>query len=477
MNAAALAFAYLRRRPLNTVLNMALLAIGVATVLILMLFAEQLRGALERDARGVDMVVGAKGSPMQLVLSSVFHVDIPTGNIRLEDARALADDPMIGEAIPLALGDNYRGWRIVGAGYGYPELFGARLARGALWRAPLEATLGARVASDSDLEVGSRFVGAHGVAEGGAAHDETPYRVVGVFAPTDSVLDRLILTSVESVWEVHSHHDETEDEDHDDHGEDHDDAHDEDHDDAHGEDHDDAHGEDHDDAHDEDHDDAHGEDRDDAHDEDHDDAHGEDRGEAGETPADGALALPRGGPDREVTALLVRLRNPVGAAVLPRRIAAETPMQAALPGFEIARLMQMIGFGIDGFRAFAWVLMASAGLGIFAALSGALAQRRYDIAVMRALGAGRGAVLRQVLLEGCLLAGAGAVLGLALGHAAAEIAGVWLWREYGMRLDGLVWVAGEIWLPVAALALGAAAAAVPALQAWRIDVSDVLARG
>ena len=458
MNAAALAFAYLRRRPLNTVLNMALLAIGVATVLLLMLFAEQLRGALERDARGIDMVVGAKGSPMQLVLSSVFHVDIPTGNIRLDDARALAADPMIGEAIPLALGDNYRGWRIVGAGYGYAELFGARLASGALWRAPLEATLGARVASDSDLEVGSRFVGAHGVAGGGAAHDETPYRVVGVFAPTDSVLDRLILTSVESVWEVHSLHDETEDEDHDDHG-------------------DDAHGEEHDDAHGEEHDDAHGEDHDDAHDDEHDDAHDEDGGEAGETPADDALALPRGGPDREVTALLVRLRNPVGAAVLPRRIAAETPMQAALPGFEIARLMQTIGFGIDGFRAFAWVLMASAGLGIFAALSGALAQRRYDIAVMRALGAGRGAVLRQVLLEGCLLAGAGAVLGLALGHAAAEAAGVWLWREYGMRLDGLVWAAGEIWLLVAALALGAAAAAVPALQAWRIDVSDVLARG
>ena len=460
MNAVALAVAYLRRRPLNTALNMALLAIGVATVLLLMLFAEQLRGALERDARGVDMVVGAKGSPMQLVLSSVFHVDIPTGNIRLDDARALAEDPMIGEAIPLALGDNYRGWRIVGAGYGYPELFGARLARGALWRAPLEATVGARAASDAGLDIGSRFVGAHGVAGGGATHDETPYRVVGVFEPTDSVLDRLILTSVESVWEVHSHHDEAEDEDHDDARGD-----------EHGDEHDDAHGEDHDDAHGEDHDDEH----DDAHGEDHDDEHGEEgRGEGHDGEA---LALPRGGPDREVTALLVRLRNPVGAAVLPRRIAAETPMQAALPGFEISRLMQMIGFGIDGFRAFAWVLMASAGLGIFAALSGALAQRRYDIAVMRALGAGRGAVLRQVLLEGCLLAGAGAVLGLALGHAAAEAAGVWLWREYGMRLDGLVWAAGEGWLLLAALALGAAAAAVPALQAWRIDVSDVLARG
>ena len=470
MNAVALAFAYLRRRPLNTALNIALLAIGVATVLLLMLFAEQLRGALERDARGIDMVVGAKGSPMQLVLSSVFHVDIPTGNIRLRDARELAADPMIGEALPLALGDNYRGWRIVGAGRAYPALFGAEVARGTLWDAPLEATVGAQVAADGRLEVGSLFVGAHGVAAGGAAHDDTPYRVVGVFAPTGSVLDRLIVTSVESVWEVHGHHDDAEDEDHgDEHGEAHDDhaeeAHEDEHGEAgHGEDHGDEHGEAHDDHDEEAHEDEHGEA---GHDEDHD----------AEASADGLLGLPHDGADREVTALLVRLRNPVGAAVLPRRIAAETPMQAALPGFEIARLMRMIGFGIDGFRAFAWVLMASAALGIFAALSGALAQRRYDIAVMRALGAGRVAVLRQVLLEGCLLAGAGAVLGLALGHAAAEAAGVWLWREYGMRLDGLVWAAGEGWLLLAALVLGAAAAAVPALQASRVDVSDVLARG
>ena len=418
MNALALSLAYLRQRPLTTALNVAMLAIGVGAVALLMLFAGQLRDTLERDARGVDMVVGAKGSPLQLVLSSVFHVDVPTGNVRLEDARALARHPMIGAALPLALGDSYRGWRIVGAEHAYPALFGAEVARGALWRAPLEATVGARAAAEGGLEVGARFVGSHGVAAGGMAHADTPYRVVGVFAPTGTVLDRLILTSIESVWRVHAPHGGA----------------------------------------------ASGE-------------RGGD-GEREDEPGGGVPLLAGGeGGDREVTALLVRLRNPVGAAVLPRLVAATTPMQAALPGFEIARLTKTIGFGVDGFRAFAYVLMASAALGIFAALSGALERRRYDIAVMRALGAGRGAILRQMLVEGCLLSTAGAALGLALGHGAALAAGGWLRREYGVGLDGLAMAAGEPLLFLAAVALGAAAALVPALRACRIDVSAALARG
>ena len=408
MNALSLSLAYLRQRPFNTALNAALLAIGVGTIALLMLFADQLRGTLERDARGIDMVVGAKGSPLQLILSSVFHADVPTGNVRLGDARALAGDPMIDRALPLALGDSFRGWRIVGTVPAYPALFGAEVARGALWRAPLEATVGARVAAEAGLDVGAAFVGSHGLAIGGAAHAETPYRVVGVFAPTGAVLDRLILTSEESVWTVHGQHA----------------------------------------------------------------AAGGDAG--GAPPADAALVA--GDPDREITALLLRLRNPIAAAILPRRINMTTPMQAALPGFEIARLMRTVGFGIEGFRAFAWVLVASAGLGIFAALSGALAQRRRDIAVMRALGAGRGAILRQMVLEGCLLSGAGAVLGVALGHAAAEAAGGWLWREHGLRHEGFAWAPGEAWLIAAAVAVGAAAALVPALQACRVDVSDTLAR-
>ncbi|HEX9645869.1 MAG TPA: ABC transporter permease [Alphaproteobacteria bacterium] len=423
MNALALSLAYLRRRPLNTVLNLLLLAIGVGTISLLLLFSDQLQERLARDAQGVDMVVGAKGSPMQLILSSVFHIDVPTGNVRIADARPLTENRMIEQVIPLALGDSFRGFRIVGTERAYADNYSAELAEGAWWQASMEATVGSVAAAQAGLGVGTSFVGSHGLAEGGAMHGEHPYRVVGVMAPTGTVLDRVILVSVESVWDVHEIH----------HG---------------GE----AEGEDH-------------------------DAHESAAGSAGDGSRESASVLETGDDDLELTALLVRFRNPIGAATMPRQINMTTPMQAALPGYEIARLMQMIGIGLDGFRAFAAVLVVSAGLGIFTALYNALAQRRYDIAVMRSLGASRGAILRQILLEGTLLAFAGGLLGLILGHAVAEVAGAWLWREHQIYLRGLAWDADEGWLAVMALLLGAVAALLPALQAYRIDISRVLARG
>ncbi len=416
MNALALAIAYLRRRPLNTALNLLLLAIGVGTIALLLLFTDQLQKRLQRDADGIDMVVGAKGSPMQLILSSIFHVDIPTGNVSLGNAQTLAANAMVREIIPLALGDSFRGYRIVGSEQNYPAHYRAELADGAWWQEPLEATIGATVSSEGGLVIGDIFAGAHGMASGGAQHAETPYRVVGVMAPTGTVLDRLILTSIESVWEVHAIHDEEAD----------------------------------------------------AHD---------DTEHIVESQSGSGGVLAHGDPDQEVTALLVKFRNPIAAAQLPRQINMQTPMQAALPGYEIARLMQLVGAGIDGFRAFAVVLVISAGLGIFAALYNALAQRRYDIAVMRALGATRGTILRQILLEGVLLAVVGAVLGLLLGHGTAALAGSWLRQEHQIHLVGLTWVHEEIWLIVMAVALGAVAALLPALQAYRIDISKVLARG
>ncbi len=414
MNALQLSLAYLRRRPLNTALNVLVLAIGIGTIALLLLFSDQLKQRLHRDSGGIDMVVGAKGSPMQLILSSVFHLDIPTGNVKIADARALLANPMVRELIPLALGDSFRGWRIVGSEPSYPALYRAELAAGRWWQAPREATVGAVAAAEAGLAPGTSFVGSHGMTAGGGAHAERPYRVVGVMAATGTVLDRLILTSIESVWDVHA---------------------------------------------------AHG---DDEHDGDEHEAAG------GST---GASVLLSGAAEAEVTALLVRFRSPIAAAKLPRLVNMTTPMQAALPGYEIARLMRLVGAGIDGFRAFAIVLVASAGLGIFTALYNALAQRRYDIAVMRSLGASRGAILRQIVLEGVLLALAGALAGLLLGHATAELAGAWLWRQHQVYLVGTTWVAEEAWLIVMAVAIGAVAALLPALQGYRIDISKVLARG
>ena len=160
---------------------------------------------MDRDAAGIDLVIGAKGSPLQLILSTVFHIDIPTGNISVADAGQVIAEPVVKRAIPLALGDSYKTFRIVGTNPAYIDLYSASLNTGRLWNAPQEAVVGAEVARITGLRPAAMFAGSHGLTEGGGGHADHPYTVVGVLKPTGSVIDRLIITSVESVWRVHEH--------------------------------------------------------------------------------------------------------------------------------------------------------------------------------------------------------------------------------------------------------------------------------
>jgi putative ABC transport system permease protein len=391
MTLFGLMLAYWRAKPLAVALTLASFALGIGTIALLLIGAASLERAATREAKGIDLVVGAKGSPIQLVLSSVFHVDVPTGNIPLEEAERLSRHPMVRKAIPLALGDSVDGHRIVGTTEAYPVHYGARLAEGRYWREPMEAVLGAQVARHDNAKVGEKFVGAHGVVGSGPAHADHPYSVVGILAPTGTVIDRLVLTGVESVWAVHAEH---------------------------------------------------------------------------QTQA----ATP--GP-REITALLIAYRSPLAAATLPREINTRSALQAASPAYEMARLFAVFGVALDVLRAFAGALILGAGLGVFATLSAALEARRLDLAVLRALGATRGRVFGLVALEGFACALIGALVGLALAHLAAEIVG----RTVAEGLiGGATWVEGELWLIALALGVGAGAALVPALRAYRADVAATLAQ-
>ena len=207
--ALSLAFAYLRERPLATLLNILLLGLGVGTIIALALTLSQLQERMDRDAAGIDLVIGAKGSPLQLILSTVFQIDIPTGNIPVADAAPIIAKPVVKQAIPLALGDSHKSFRIVGTVPAYTQLYAATLQSGRIWNAPLEAVVGAEVARMTGLSPGSVFAGSHGLAEGGGGHADHPYTVVGVLKPTGSVIDRVILTALESVWMVHDHGDKS----------------------------------------------------------------------------------------------------------------------------------------------------------------------------------------------------------------------------------------------------------------------------
>lgn len=211
MNLLRLATANIKAQPLNTVLNVFLLALGLGTITLLLLFSNQLEDRLTRNAQGIDMVVGAKGSPLQLVLSAVYHSDVPTGNVPVGTTAMLRANPMIKRVVPLALGDNFNGFRIVGTEPAYLDLYGGHLAQGRIWQKPLEAVLGSDVAAKNGLSLGQQFIGAHGLFDSSDLHKQFPYTVTGILAPTGTILDKLVLTPVESVWAVHAQPDDDED--------------------------------------------------------------------------------------------------------------------------------------------------------------------------------------------------------------------------------------------------------------------------
>jgi putative ABC transport system permease protein len=400
MSTLRLAWAYLAARPFLTSLHVAMLALGVGTMVTLLLFTAQTEERLERDARPVDLVVGAKGSPLQIILSAVLHADVPTGNIPYAEARKLAAHPMVAAAVPLALGDSFRGMRIVGTERAFLALYGAQVAAGREFEIPMEAVIGADVARRTGLAPGAPLVGSHGLAAagGGAAHAANPYQVVGVLAPTGTVIDRLVVTSLASVWQVHEVH------------------------------------------------------------------------HAGESADAGRAA------DRDITALLIRYRTPLAAATLPRSINATTMMQAASPAYETARLMNLVGVGIDALRVFAVAMMVTAAVSMFVALMSALQERRYDLALLRTLGAPPRALFALLAAEGVTLVVSGVILGLVLGHAATEALGSWIARSNPWSITGLAWVPAEAWVILAVLAAGAMTCLVPALQAYRRDPAILLKR-
>lgn len=445
MNSFLLGARTIRSRPLPAFLTVLLLALGVATVIVVLLFQRELEDRLGRDARGIDLVVGAKGSGLQLVLSAVFHADVPTGNVRLPELRDVARHPMVAGVIPLSLGDSYRGFRIVGTTHDYMAHYGGEIAQGRPWERPMEAVVGSRVARRTELGTGESFLGAHGLGgDSVLLHGEYPYQVVGVLQETGTVLDRLILVDTASVWKVHAVHDTP--------GA------------------------------------AAGEQR--LRSESAGDAERGDRaapgmraGAAGGTGAtsstglgetgSGASGLPAG--DGEITALLVKYRSPIAALTLPRAINDGTSLQAASPALEVARLFLLIGTGLDVFRAFAGILVAASALSLFIALWHGMHEQRYDLAVMRTLGATRGRILRFVLVQGGVLGAAGAAFGVTLGHAAGWLAAAWLERTRSVSVGALGWAPEEGFIVAGAVLIALAAAAVPALRAWRLDVVTVLA--
>lgn len=204
----------LLHEPLSTTLSLLLLTVGVSIITLLVGIKYQVEKKLDGDLKNIDLVIGAKGSPLQLILSSIYHLDAPTGNISLEDAKEIASNPMVETAIPLAYGDNYNGFRILGTDSNWYQLYETKIYDGKMPSENMEVVLGWQVAQKTGLRIGDSFEGTHGNAEQGEVHEGHPYKVVGILTPSYNVADQLIVTNVSSVIEIHEEHEHDHAEEH-----------------------------------------------------------------------------------------------------------------------------------------------------------------------------------------------------------------------------------------------------------------------
>jgi putative ABC transport system permease protein len=381
-------------KPLNTILSLVLLAFGVGIISLLIVVENRLQDQFDRNIKDIDLVLGAKGSPLQLILANVYHIDVPTGNISRREAERIMKHPYIESGIPLAYGDNYAMHRIVGTTHAYHEHYEVELTEGVLFDAPYTATIGAAVAQTTGLKIGDTFYSAHGLKDATDVHADHAFTVVGIYAESGSVIDQLILTPMESVWGVHV----------------------------------------------------------------------EEAEERGENPED------------EITAVLLKKKNALAIVTLPNLL-RETNMQIALPSIEINRLQTNFGIGMQTLRAIALLIMAISFVSVFISLYTSLRDRRYELALMRTMGASRFTLFALILLEGMLLTLAGIAVGLATSRVGLLLLGDMVKDKFRYEIADMALLEGEYLLMIITIFVGVLASLLPAIAAVRIDISKTLADG
>lgn len=415
MNNFTISFSYLKHHAQNSILNILMMAVGIMLITILLLLGHQMQNKLLSDAKNIDGVVGAKGSSLQIALSSVWHVDIPTGNIAYLDFVKLSKNRLVKAAVPIALGDNYHGYRLVGTEHVFFDLYQAKLAEGQIWQDEMQVVIGNIAAKQNGFKVGDEFYSTHGLNLSGHVHKNKKFKIVGILTRTNTVLDRLMITSLESIWDLHEHHEEG---DH---------------------------------KHEDEHHDHH------SHDEKHDD---DDRVEEHH--------------DKAVTAVLLQFRNKVSVLNFANIINQNTNLQFAAPSFEIVKLTELIGVGSSGAKIFGGLLIMLSLASLLIALLNSVNQRKYDLAIFRSLGASRKRIFSLVLLEAFMIAFIGSILGIVFGHLIVEVISQISLKAFEIGLSGFVFVSTIYIFWIGFMILALLIALIPAMKAYKTDIRNIL---
>ena len=410
MNIFKLSLKNIFNKPLSSTISLALLILGIGIISLLLQLNTLIKDQMDNNLKGIDMVVGAKGSPLQLILSSVYHIDSPTGNISLEEAEKISKNRMVGSSIKLLYGDNFKGYRIVGAEKKFIELYNGKIKKGKNLSKPFEVLVGSKVYSKLKIDIGDDLISSHGLRETGESHEDQSFKVVGLLEPSNSVIDQLIITLPQSVWDVHGNHDHEEEHEHD-----------------------------HEEEHEHDHDEEH------QHD------------------------------DREITAMLIKFKSPMNIIQFPRQINETTNLQAAVPSYEISRLFKLFGFGIETLSYLAYLIIIVSGFSLFINLFNSMRERKYEMALIRTLGASRLQLSTMIIFESIILTISGFILGLLFSRFGVMFVSRLMEESINYNLSSFKILNEEYWLLLLSVIIGLMASLIPAVQVYKMNISKILA--
>jgi putative ABC transport system permease protein len=419
-----IAWRSIEQRALASALTAFSMALGVALVVTVLVIHQVVDQSFRRGAQGYNLIVGAKGGRLELVLSTVYHLGRPIENIPYKYYLEFTEGRFrqsVDAAIPICMGDSYEGFPVIGT---VPEMFTElqyqegqkyEFASGGNFHpgSEYEAVAGWQAARKAGLAVGGTFRPAHGLIEKGApAHTHRPFTIAGVLAPTGTPMDRALFVNMEGFFHLEGHL----------------------------------------------------------------------RPAAGahpqEEPAEGEAHdhdVPISDDQKRITAILVSTKEDWLAAALAKQINEDSVAQAVMPAQEIAGLLDNIVGNIQLLLLLLAILVVVvAGIGILVSIYNSMNDRRHEIAVMRALGARRSTVMVVILLESVLLSLGGGLLGLLLGHGLIALLGPTIEGETGVIVGAWAFQWAELILIPGLIALAAIVGYLPAAVAYRTDVAKSL---
>jgi putative ABC transport system permease protein len=403
----------------NRKFTASLTAVSIALSVLLLLGVERIRQesreSFASTVSGTDLIVGARSSPVHLLLSSVFRIGNATNNLRWETYTALDGRPEVAWTIPIALGDSHRGYRVLGTTPAYFDHFrfsrgrNLEFAQGTRFADTHDAVLGADVAQALGYRVGQSIVIAHGAGDVSfALHERQPFRVSGVLVRTGTPVDRTVHVPLDGLDAIHAPES---------------------------------------------------------------DASVEDPLAAalrGRVREDGAV------PARAITAFLMGLKSR-GAALAMQRLVNEypgEPLTAILPGATLQEVWEIVGVAERALFAVSVLVVVVGFAGMLVALLTSLSERRREMAILRSVGARPVQVFGLLLGEAAFLTLAGIGLGVLTLYLALIVARSWLAARFGLFLTVGWPSAYETGLILMIGLAGVLIGLVPAYRIYRYTLAD-----